>query len=694
MQSFQVPSSESPGYSAIYRHPEYKDGTQGGAYSHVETIYDLLVHATGTHPTRDFIGTRSVSFPDGAPSFGEYEWLSGAEAFEYIAELGSGLDHVFEKHAPADAASGAQQPLGIFAINRAEWLLAEFAAFRSRRYTVGICDTVSVEIAEHTVNHADIEVIVCSLDKVPRMIERRDTMPGLKVIVSMDRLDCSQKNIFSHALSAAAVGALRDKARALGIELTDIDAVRELGRASPTPPTLPAPSDLGVVTYTSGTTGAQKGVMLTHAALVYAARSYALMFNFTDSTYLSYVPLMHSFDRCAIHMIMLGQTRIGFYSGDTANLLDDARVLQPTFMIVIPLLLNRIYERLVSATVGAGGLTGFLSRAGFRAKVQSARMGQGPRHALWDRLVFGKIAALFGGRLQSLACGAAPVSDKVLEFFRVCLSCDVLQGYGQTECAVSGVLQLPGDQTLGHMGVPPPGIDIRLRSRPDMDYLVTDTPCPRGELQIRGANVFAGYMKEPQLAQQTMDGEWLATGDIVRLNPDGTVTHIDRTKSILKTGRAVWVAPERVEAAYTAHPLVRTIFVHGAMDQTDLVAIVVPEADRFLPWARRIARKDKNAPEPTLAALCADADVVDALLRELNAHAVKSGLTEPEVVGALHCDPEPFESRPTEFYTSTYKLVRRSVLQHYSAAIERMFARPGTSTEPSDSTLLATQLAT
>ncbi|KAJ2709952.1 medium-chain fatty acid-CoA ligase faa2 [Coemansia spiralis] len=691
MQSFQVPSSEVPGYSAIYRHPGFKDGTQGDEYRHVETVYDLLVHATDAHPTRDFLGTRRVRSLDGRPSFGGYEWLSGGEALKYIAELGAGLDHVFAKHAPAGAPAGAQEAVGIYSLNRAEWLLAEFAAFRSRRYTVGVCDAAGVAAAEHIINHADIAVIVCSLDKIPRMLERFDATPGLKAIVSMDRLDCSQTSIFSQALSAATVNTLRDTARALGVELTDIDAVRELGRASPTPPALPAPGDLATVTYTSGTTGAQKGVMLTHGALVHAARAFALQLGVADSTYLSFVPLVHSFDRSVIHTLMFGGVRIGFYSGDMANLLDDAQALQPTFMVAVPRLLNRIYDALVGATVGASGLVGLLSRAGFKAKAWRASTGRSPRHAIWDRLVFDKVAARFGGRLRTLACGAAPVRPEVMSFFRVCLSCDVLQGYGQTECAVSGSLQLPGDQTLGHAGVPPPGVDIRLRSMPDMGYLITDTPCPRGELQIRGGNVFAGYLNEPALSQQAMDGVWLATGDIAQINADGTVTIVDRAKNILKTGRGVWVAPERIEAVYAAHPLVQSAIVHGTAEQRDLVAVVVPAADRFLPWAQRIARQDKGAPEPLLAALCANPDVVDALLAELTVHAAASGLAAAEHIAALHCDPEPLENRAIEFYTSTFKLRRRPVLQHYGAELESAFARLGTSTALSSSTQLSEQ---
>ncbi|KAJ2785610.1 medium-chain fatty acid-CoA ligase faa2 [Coemansia javaensis] len=673
MQAFKVPSSETPGHTAIYRHPDFKDGTQGSECAHIKTLHDLFRHAAGTHPERDLLGARRVLSERPALSFGEYEWMGGQQALDAVDEIGSGLDHVFAQHAPA-AVHGGQQPLGIYSVNRPEWLLAEFAAFRSRRYSVGICDAVGVESAEFIIGHAEVAVVVCSLDKIPRMLERLDRTPGLRAVVSMDRLDCSRPTVSTQAFSPAVTAALRERAQALGVALMDLDDVRKLGRDRPTEPTPPSPEDLYTVCYTSGTTGAQKGVMISHASAVHAGRAFWLASGQRDSTYISFIPLVHSFDRCTIHTMMFGLTRIGFYSGDMDALMDDIQTLRPTTMIAVPRLLNRIYDSVAAATVGAGGLTGMLSRIGYRRKLRRINAGRGPRHALWDRLVFGKVAARFGGRLQALFCGAASVRPEVLTFFRACLSCTVIQGYGQTECAVSGTLQLASDTAADNAGVPPPGVEIRLRSMPEMGYQVTDLPCARGELLIRGPNVSSGYLKEPAKWRESMDGSWLLTGDIAQLNPDGTITIIDRAKSIIKTGQGVWVAPERIESVYTKHPLVKSMLVHGAEDQRDLVAVVVPDAEKFVPWARRVADVRKGAAEPPLAALCAQEEVVAALLRELRELAAASGLLAAEHIAAIHCEPEPFESRCAEFQTSTYKLRRRVVLEHYQSALDGLYS--------------------
>ncbi|KAJ2615431.1 medium-chain fatty acid-CoA ligase faa2 [Coemansia sp. RSA 1365] len=691
MQAFKVPSSETPGHSSIYRHPDFKDGTQGSEYSHIKTLYDLFQHVVDKYPKRDFLGTRKLRSWLRSPSFGSYEWINGIEASELVDQFGSGLDHVYSKYAPTPNTSSQQeqsqqQPLGIYSTNRPEWMLAEFAAFRSRRYSVGVCDSVGVGSAEFIINHSDIAVVVCSLDKIPRMVDRLDETPGLKVIISMDRLDCSQKNAFTQPFNPDIVKKLKARAKALGVEILDMDEVRKLGRTTPTEPSLPSPDDICTVCYTSGTAGAQKGVLITHDTLVHSSRGFALSLGTRDSTYLSFIPLVHSLDRCCIYVFMFGHVRVGFYSGDMNNLMDDIKTLKPTVLTAVPRVLNRIYDRIAGATVGASGLTGVLSRMGYKSKTKRIDAGRGPQHKFWDRLIFGKVAAAFGGRLRTLITGAASISPEVLSFFRASLSCTVIQGYGLTECMVGGTIQLSDDPTTGHVGVPVPGVDIRLRNVADMGYQVTDSPCPRGELLIRGPNVFSGYHKEPEKTKEAMEGEWLITGDVAQINEDGTITIIDRVKNIVKTGRGIWIAPERLESIYSTNRLIQSVFVHGDEAQRDLVAVVAPDTTKFLPWARSIVKKAEKTSDSTklsLPALCRNENVIFGLQNELKAHAAATGLTAPEYIKAVYCDPVPFESNGVGFFTSTAKLRRIQVLEHYQSQLNKLFATLNNSVAPS-----------
>ncbi|PIA16394.1 acetyl-CoA synthetase-like protein [Coemansia reversa NRRL 1564] len=365
--------------------------------------------------------------------------------------------------------------------------------------------------------------------------------------------------------------------------------------------------------------------------------------------------------------------------------MDDMQTLKPTVLVAVPRVLNRIYDRIAGATVGACGLTGVLSRMGYKSKTKRIDAGRGPQHRFWDRLIFDKAAAAFGGRLRTLITGAASISPEVLSFFRASLSCTVVQGYGQTECAVGGTVQLLDDPTTGHVGVPVPGVDIRLRNVADMGYQVTDSPCPRGELLIRGSNVFFGYHKEPEKTKEAMEGEWLITGDVAQINLDGTVTIIDRIKNILKTGQGIWIAPERIESIYSTHRLVQSVFVHGDEAQRDLVAVVTPNTTKFLPWARTIVKngdKTSDSAELSLAALCSNEGVISGLQDELKAHAAATGLTAPEHIKAVYCDPVPFEGKGVGFFTSTAKLRRMLVLEHYQPQLNKLFATLNNSVAP------------
>ncbi|KAJ2900660.1 medium-chain fatty acid-CoA ligase faa2 [Coemansia aciculifera] len=666
--SFKVPSSEVPGYSAIYRNGQYKDGTQGTEFAHITTAHELFLHHLALAPKSEFLGTRQFNPAD--ESFGAYEWTTTTDAAEYIENFGSGLDHVFAKHAPDSQGAAGQQPVGVYSINRSEWLLAEFSAFRSRRYTVGICDNVGVECADYVINHSGVSVVICSIDKIPRMLDRTAITPGLRVVISMDRLDCSKVNSVTQAFCAETAGvALRKRAKELGITLLDMDEVVEMGRAAPTVAQPPKPEDICTVCYSSGTTGAQKGVLYCHSGYIHAARGLHLSLRHSNSTYLSSIPLAHCMDRYAICMLMFGGVRVGFFNGDYTRMADDMRALQPTVIFTIPLTLNVLYERMAKATIGAGGIKGLLSRFAYRSKQKHLASTGKLDHWLWDRLVFSKLAAMIGGRTKAILSGAMHLNTEVNDFLRIAMSCKVVQGYGLTETMASGTGQHINDLTSGHIGVPSPGTDIRLRSKPELGYLVTDTPCPRGELMLRSKSLFVEYLKAPEKTRKAMDGEWLATGDIVQINPTGTISFISRANNHFKTCLGTWISPERLEDVYSQHPLVKTTFVHGHSDYYKIVGVVVPDAAEFLPWARAVA----ELPSASLEELCANAAVVQAFLQTLVMHAESAGISVHEQLGAIFIEPTPFMEKGCGLYTSTRKLKRKEVIKLYEVQLQKLF---------------------
>jgi len=190
--------------------------------------------------------------------------------------------------------------------------------------------------------------------------------------------------------------------------------------------------------------------------------------------------------------------------------------------------------------------------------------------------------------LKVFSSGAAPLSTKVIDFLRIALSSEFSEGYGLTEtcCIVSS--SCDGDLQFGHVGLPVSCVECKLVDVPDMNYLTTDSPCPRGEIWVRGSNVFKGYYKQPEITAEclTEDG-WFATGDVGAWQPDGNLRIIDRKKNIFKLSQGEYIRPEYIEVIYKQNKYIANSFVYGDSFQNYLVAIVVPNFEYLNAWAKQ-----------------------------------------------------------------------------------------------------------
>ncbi|KAJ1806804.1 medium-chain fatty acid-CoA ligase faa2 [Coemansia sp. RSA 2599] len=365
---------------------------------------------------------------------------------------------------------------------------------------------------------------------------------------------------------------------------------------------------------------------------------------------------------------MHSMVRIGFFSGDRERLLEDMQALRPTCLASVPPLLNHIYDKIAVSTIGAKGLKGMLCRMAHRSKVKRITSGRGYRHPIWDRIVFDKVAKLFGGQIQLLVSGTVMLTPEVQNFMRACLSCVVSQGYGQTESSALCQGQELDDYSTGNSGPPGPGIDFRLRSIPELGYHVTDHPCPRGELLIRGENLAVGYYKDPEKTATLMKDGWLTTGDVARINADGTVTILERIDNVIKSGSLVHIELGQLEHIYSNHKVVRQCFVYSSPLFCKMAAIVVPKPEAFVPWARGIAK----SPKAELEELCQNNDVAKALTQELCKLGSAAKVHDDAMISAIHLEPTPFAQINSNFYTTTFKMRRHLVNQHYKPIFDKL----------------------
>jgi long-chain acyl-CoA synthetase len=255
-------------------------------------------------------------------------------------------------------------------------------------------------------------------------------------------------------------------------------------------------------------------------------------------------------------MFMTG-AKIGYYSGDPARLTEDCQRLKPTLFPSVPRLYNRIYGILKGKLDGAGGCKTWLANRGIQTKLDALRANATYTNGCYDKLVFRKICDSLGGNVKYMITASAPIDQQVLEFFKVCFCCPVLEGYGLTETSGGASCTFPADPVVGHVGGPLGCVKWRLKDVPEMQYLSTDKPYPRGELCMKGSTITSGYYKRPDKTAEAFDEDgWFRTGDVALVYPNGSVKIIDRSKNIFKLSQGEYIAPEKVENIFALCPFV------------------------------------------------------------------------------------------------------------------------------------------
>lgn len=328
------------------------------------------------------------------------------------------------------------------------------------------------------------------------------------------------------------------------VTIMSMQSLIEKGKQRPYDFMAPTPSNLASICYTSGVTGEPKGVMITHknlAAMVAGALSSGVDVLPTD-VYISYLPLAHMYERMVIETLLSCGAAIGFYGGDLLNLIDDIYTLEPTLLAGVPRVLNKLYYKLMDSIHLQGGMYQNMFDAAYSSKLNSLKTKSKLDSFIWDKTVFSPIKKKLGGKIRFILSGSAPLNPDIHDFFKIAFTCPVIQGYGLTETAATGTCQVKDDTRSGHVGIPFSCCEIKLVSVPEMEYYVSSNP-PKGEICIRGPNVFAGYYKQPEKTKDVIDEDgWFHTGDIGSIDENGNLSIIDRIKNIFKLSQGIYVA--------------------------------------------------------------------------------------------------------------------------------------------------------
>jgi len=544
----------------------------------VTTIWEALQRGVRINPKGPMLGTRlyeragdkyKINPQNKFVVRGDYVWDTYEEISALTAEIGYGLRHLGLKQ---------NDNIGIYSNNRAEWMITALSLWSQSMRVVSLYATLGEQFFKFIVNETQLELIFIEKTSIKSMVSlmSENLIPTVKYIVQFDA-NRKYRN-FLEVVDPDDVKTLAEH----NIKLLGLSDIRKLGQEHKIEPSLPKSDDLCYIMYTSGTTGNPKGVMLSHGNIVSGIASVPIyvQINMKD-IHISYLPLAHIFETVIQSVMFAYGAKVGFYQGNIKMLTHDFISLQPTILAGVPRVFAKIYQRVFSKVQEKNCMAKWYFNKAFTNQSIALRNNQ-PRDQSYDTKIFFPLRALVGlSRCKLIISGAAPLAPYLAEFLKVAIGAHVIQGYGMTETSAVIAISKTNDTNVGHVGPPCPSCEVRLVDVPEMEYLTSDRN-PRGEIQVRGPNVFKGYFNNEEATAKTMVDGWLATGDIGRWNPNGTLSIIDRKKDIFKLANGEYIAAEKIEIQYSKSLFVGQIWIYGNSFKNFIVAVVVPNAEQLL----------------------------------------------------------------------------------------------------------------
>ncbi|MGC4959954.1 AMP-dependent synthetase/ligase [Gordonia sp. DT101] len=559
------------------------------------------------------------------------QWVPvrAGDAAAQITALAKGL--IAEGVGPGDR-------VAILSRTRPEWTLIDFAIWSAGAVPVPIYDSSSGPQIEWIMRDSGASAIVLEDAGHRAIFDGIENLEGIKVF-QIDGADGE----------AGAIAALE----AAGADIHDDEVTKR--RATVTA------ADPATLIYTSGTTGRPKGCMLSHSNLL--SETYGVLEGNMrtllgpDKRLLMFLPMAHVLAR-AINLVALeAGVEIG-YTSDIPNLVPEFAVFRPSLILSVPRVFEKVYNsaRQKAHDDGKGRIFDAAADAAVEYSQALERGGAGlvlkAKHAVFDKLVYGKLRAALGGECELAISGGAPLGPRLGHFFSG-VGIPVYEGYGLTETTAAFSVNTPGEVRVGTVGKPLAGNSVRVAED--------------GEVMLKGGVVFGGYWQNPDATAAAIEDGWFHTGDLGNVDGDGFLTITGRKKELIVTAGGKNVSPAGLEDVIRSSPLISQALVIGDA-KPFIAALITIDPEAFPAWKER-HHKPASA---SVADLAGDDDLraeVQAAVDDAN-----KTVSHAEAIKKFRILPDDFTEQTGEM-TPTLKVKRNVVVQKFADDIDAIYTR-------------------
>ncbi len=585
------------------------------------TLVDMFEHSVKNYADNDLFGAKKD---------GTWTWTKYGEVGKLVDKFRAGLASLGIKRG---------DKVAIISNNRVEWAVAAYACYGLGAALVPMYEAQLDKEWAFIINDCEAVAVIAATDEIfDKAQQIPEKAPSLKHVIGLSRPASDPK---SYA------------------------ALLEAGAKTPLPSIKPDPKDTSCFIYTSGTTGNPKGVILSHANIISNINAIHEMLPMrTDDRSLSFLPWAHSFGHtCELHGLLSVGAQIALAEAVDKIVANLAEV-NPTVLFSVPRIFNRIYDNVNKQMAAKPAIIQSLFRAGIAAATKLRKQGPGSlgfgekiQLALAKKLVFTKIVAKFGGRMQYAFSGGAALSKEVAEFIDA-LGITVYEGYGLSETSPIATANRPGAHRIGSVGKPIEHVTIVI------DKEASGDP-KHGEIVIHGPNIMVGYHNRDQENAEVFTADrGFRSGDLGYVDDDGFLYITGRIKEQYKLENGKYVSPAPLEELLKLSPFILNAMVYGD-NKLYNVALLVLDPEYVKTWATEQGLSFKDDAE-----MCNNDRVKKQVMAEVEKYS--ADWKSFEKAKKITLTAEDFTAQ-NNMLTPSMKVKRRFVWQKYSAQIEALY---------------------